>query len=52
MMVYQANKPTCSACGHPLEDSDPREQHAGKVYHANNSYCREAWHRAKEGLPA
>jgi hypothetical protein len=42
-LVYGGNKPTCAHCGEPIEDSDPREQRAGKVYHTNIPNCREAY---------
>lgn len=42
-MVYDGNKPDCSHCGEPIEDSSPRVQRAGKVYHADNPPCQKAW---------
>ncbi len=44
--VYQDNKPDCSHCGRPLEDSDARVQRAGKVYHRNKVSCFAAYDRA------
>ena len=50
--IYRANKPDCAHCGFPIEDSGPRGQYAGKVYHTNNQTCYDAYLRAKEGLPS
>ncbi len=44
--VYQENKPACSHCGRPLEDSDARVQLAGKVYHRAKASCYAAYDRA------
>ncbi len=44
--VYQDNKPDCSHCGRPLEDSDDRVQRAGKVYHRDKVSCFAAYDRA------
>lgn len=42
-LVYQGNKPDCAHCGKPIEDNEDRDQRAGKVYHSDQSPCREAY---------
>ncbi len=44
--VYQDNKPDCAHCGLPFEDSDARDQRAGKVYHKDRLVCHAAYVRA------
>ena len=44
--IYRANKPDCAHCGEPIEDSDAREQRAGKVYHTNKEPCHAAYMRS------
>jgi hypothetical protein len=47
--IYRANRPLCSACGKPIEDSEDRDQRAGKVYHSGRSPCREAYLKTGKG---
>lgn len=45
--VYQENKPACANCSQPFEDSDAREQHAGKVYHKDQQACFDTYMNAR-----
>ncbi len=42
-LIYRANKPDCSHCGQPIEDSEAREQRAGLVYHRDKEPCYAAY---------